>query len=48
MSILTTFNEKLMQYPEKEIIIAQDRKYTFRDIELMSNYFANKLLIVTN
>lgn len=47
MSILTTFNEKLMQYPEKEIIIAQDRKYTFRDIELMSNYFANKLLIVT-
>jgi non-ribosomal peptide synthetase modules or related protein len=47
MSILTTFNEKLMQYPEKEIIISQDRKYTFRDIELMSNYFANKLLIVT-
>lgn len=47
MSILTKFNEKLMEFPEKEIIITKYRNYSFRDIELMSNYFASKLLIAS-
>ncbi|MBF0778635.1 AMP-binding protein [Streptococcus cuniculi] len=47
MSILTKFNEKLIEFPEREIIITKYRNYSFRDIELMSNYFASKLLIAS-
>lgn len=44
MSVLKKFKEKLLEFPEKEIIITKNYNYSFMDIECMSNFFAKKLL----
>ncbi|QLB52565.1 peptide synthetase [Streptococcus sanguinis] len=48
MSILKMFNDNFKKNPLKDVLISKSRRFTFKDINLLSNYLAKSLLNLTD